>query len=230
MTVRHSPKLRTSSAFVRNTKPTDAELVGQKFGRLTIGVRAPTLASNGSRRYQCRCDCGRETITTLDSLKSGKILSCGCFLAQQRRERLVTHGHARKLAITREYRSWTQMIVRCENDKHVAWSRYGGRGIKVCERWRTSFEAFLSDMGPRPLGKSLDRYPDKDGNYEPTNCRWATVAEQNRHKSNSKVTATIAITIRSRAASGESAASIARDLGLSPSHVSDIKNGRIWMP
>jgi len=74
------------------------------------------------------------------------------------------------------------MIERCTRPAHHAWSNYGGRGIEVCERWR-SFEAFLADMGERPVGKTLDRYPNRDGNYEPGNCRWATWAEQ---RSNSR--------------------------------------------
>jgi len=83
---------------------------------------------------------------------------------------------------TSEYRSWQQMIQRCYNPKRPQYKYWGGRGITVCDRWRKSFQAFLEDMGPRPKGALLDRYPNNDGNYEPGNCRWATQSEQNSNR------------------------------------------------
>ena len=74
--------------------------------------------------------------------------------------------------------SWRGMIERCENPNHIGFKYYGGRGIKVCKRWRKSFANFLADMGPRPAGMTIDRYPDTDGDYTPDNCRWATPGEQ----------------------------------------------------
>lgn len=85
----------------------------------------------------------------------------------------------------REYCSWISMIYRCSSPKATRYDRYGGRGITVCERWRNSFEAFLEDMGPRPEGTSIDRHPNPDGNYEKSNCRWATQLEQVRNRSSS---------------------------------------------
>jgi hypothetical protein len=94
-----------------------------------------------------------------------------------------THGHAsQKLSGT--YSSWKAMKARCLNPNGKQWADYGGRGITICERWIHSFENFLADMGERPPGKTLDRYPNNDGNYEPGNCRWASGRQQqmNRRK------------------------------------------------
>jgi hypothetical protein len=92
-----------------------------------------------------------------------------------------THGHARGGSHTRTYNSWWSMIQRCRNPNEKKFHLYGGRGIKVCDRWLESFENFYADMGVRPVGTSLDRHPDQNGNYEPGNCRWATPAEQGRN-------------------------------------------------
>jgi hypothetical protein len=106
-------------------------------------------------------------------LANGKTKSCGCF----RKESVTKHGQYRSV----EYAAWRNILSRCDNPKDKRYANYGGRGIQVCERWK-SFENFLSDMGTRPgLNYSIERI-DNGGHYEPGNCKWATIAEQSRNK------------------------------------------------
>ena len=128
--------------------------------------------------WNCRCDCGVDVVVLAENLRAGLSKSCGCYRAEFLRSVSVRHGHTLGGRNSPERQSWRGMKDRCTNPNHMGYRRYGGRGITVCERWLNSFENFYADMGLRPPGTSLDRWPDPDGNYEPGNCRWATAQEQ----------------------------------------------------
>jgi len=163
---------------------------GRSFGRWTCIRRVDppesTTNSGGSRYYLCQCSCGNEAVVRLSSLLIGDTNSCGCLgselSAERNRLRNTTHG----MSDTREYTIWASMVDRCTNEKCRSYGDYGGRGIKVCDRWRNSFENFYTDMGDKPTGMSLDRI-DNDGDYTPGNCRWATAKEQSRNKRNNRL-------------------------------------------
>jgi len=132
----------------------------------------------------------------------------------------ATHGNTRGGKETRTYRSWRSMMKRCYNKNTKDFSNYGGRGITVCERWRNSFESFLSDMGERPESKTLDRI-DVNGNYEPSNCRWATHVEQSYNKRISKLTPQQAEDI---GGDDRDVSTIAKEYGITKAHVSTIRH------
>jgi hypothetical protein len=143
---------------------------GDVFGKLTIVSAAPDIFKY-KKRWLCNCSCGQNSIVYQMHLRSGRTTSCGCSAGS------ITHGDTGSI----EYFTWLSMSARCNNPKHKAYIHYGARGITVCDRWK-DYTNFLADMGRRPAGNySLDRI-DNDGNYTPSNCRWATKWEQARNK------------------------------------------------
>jgi hypothetical protein len=157
------------------------DLLGQRFGRLLVIGKGPTNRFNHST-WKCLCDCGMESVTETQKLRSGHSQSCGCAFREKIGKVQFRHG-ACVGELTPEYRSWSAMIDRCENSRSADFADYGGRGIRVCDRWRQDFAAFRADMGPRPKGSSIDRL-DNDRGYEPENCAWRTPRQQARNKRN----------------------------------------------
>jgi len=157
------------------------DLVGKKFGRLTVLSRAPNDGKH--TRWNCACDCsGKNTVVHSDSLKNGATKSCGCLRDEMTAERSLTHGNTVGRKSTREYRAWSHIKDRCYAPTCERYPRYGGRGIKVCERWLHSFETFLKDMGICPEKYTIERL-NTNGNYEPSNCVWADAHTQSRNRS-----------------------------------------------
>ncbi len=152
---------------------------GERFGRLTVVERAPHDPTAGWR-WLCRCDCGKETTVGSSSLRTGNTRSCGCPQRDRVREILTTHGESARGKWTPEFQAWAAMHRRCKPG-YGQRRYYADRGICVCRRW-SSYESFLADMGRRPSAEySIDRI-NNDGNYEPSNCRWATRSQQQRNK------------------------------------------------
>jgi hypothetical protein len=178
---------------------------GTQIGKLTVVSSTGTFTTRKSEWYLCVCECGEKRKFTDEQLLSKGISSCGCRIDSP------------------TYRSWRSMIQRCTNVELEDYKRYGGRGIRVCERWE-SFDSFLEDMGERPKGLTLDRI-NVNGNYEKENCRWATSKTQMRNRRNNKITEEIAEIIRM---STEPQSQIANRFGVHPCVISRIKNGKRW--
>jgi hypothetical protein len=148
---------------------------GRRYGRLTADSLSGVV--EGRTVWNFLCDCGNEVTMAVYRVVGGSTVSCGCFRNEQLGAVNRTHGLSKHPL----YQIWKGMKARCYNEKNPSYHNYGGRGIKVCDRWRDSVEDFIEDLGERPsLSHTIDRI-DNDGNYEPDNCKWSTKEEQSQN-------------------------------------------------
>jgi hypothetical protein len=164
------------------------DLTNQTIGRFFVISRAENTA-RGRAQWSCQCSCGTTKIVENGYLRTAQkrnlMISCGCYKSESTKKRLTKHGHTVSGKPSPTFHSWAGMTARCTNPKHIVYKHYGGRGIKVCERWH-SFSNFLEDMGEKPKGLTLER-SDNNKDYSPENCYWATRKQQGRNKRNSRI-------------------------------------------
>lgn len=196
-------------------------LAGNSYGNWTVlrQVDRPAGRRQQGTFWLCQCNCGFERVYAGGGIRANRLNAKGC-------ERCRSHGATKGRSESATYTTWRGMMERCNNPNHVRYDLYGGRGIKVCQRWG-SFANFVADMGGRPLGMTLDRIDNSKG-YEPGNCRWATAHTQMQNSSKAKLTAEAVRIIRARLENGEPRSPIADEYGVSVKTLSRIRTRKAW--
>ncbi len=189
---------------------------GERYGRLLV------------------CDCGAKTVVTSHCLQAKSTRSCGCLsreISARNGRNTRTHGQAGKPGqygtATAEYMTWARMKNRCYNDKDPAFKWWGARGITVCDEWRDSFEAFYRDMGPKPLGLTLERKDNSLG-YSKDNCMWATQAQQQQNRRDTVMSLELAREARRVRADGGNVSAWARSMGINEGTAASAAAGKTW--
>jgi hypothetical protein len=212
-----------SSCRGRRVMPAFVDLSDKSIGKWRVIARVPN-SSPVMWTCACACDGAMHKVRSCH-LVSGRSTSCGCDRDAKSIVRFTKHGHSKKQR-SRTYITWKAMLQRCYNKKNPNYPKYGGAGVRVCARWHT-FQNFLVDKGERPSGKTIDRWPNRDGDYTPENTRWATPSEQRRNQNQTKLTAHSAKKIFETPKT-ESSKSVGARFGVSSGVVRKIRRGLIW--
>lgn len=198
------------------------DLTGTRFERIL--VLGPSEKTNRvGALWECQCECGTRFIAESYKLRTGHTTSCGCHRRKALLKSRTIHGRANK---SHTYRTWKEMRQRCMNPKSDKFHWYGGRGITICERWM-EYQNFLSDMGERPTGMTLDRI-DNDGPYSPENCRWATHIEQTRKQKKNVLSEELANQMRADRAAGMTFKQLGEKYGVSDTTAHRCCMRRTW--